>query len=768
MNSSKPLSPADTERRRRAEVLARENAASLPATPEAVSPEALRQTLYELQVHQIELELQNEELRRAQLELDAVRERYFHLYDQAPVGYCTVSETGLIREANLTAAALLGVARGALAHRPLTQFILPADQDDYYRHRHQLLKSGTPQDCDLRIRKADGGSSWTHLTMVAALDAADPAGYWVTLSDITERKQAAEALEQLNAQLEQRVRERTAELSQEIGERKKTEMQLRQLGRAVEQSPTVIVITDHQGTIQYVNPRFEIQTGYTAAEAVGQNPRMLRSGTHPPEFFDSMWRTLLADQIWRGELCNKRKDGTLIWESTAIAAIRDAEGRLTHFVATKEDITERRRLAAELCQAKDIAETANRAKSTFLANMSHELRTPMNAVLGFAQLLLRDAQLTALQRRQLTTIHRSGEHLMGLINGILEFARIESGRVSLNPAPFDFHRLLDDLEHTFIPAAQAKQLRLLVQRQAQLPRWLVADAGKLRQVITNLLGNAIRFTPSAGKVMLRVGAHAEPDGAIRLSVAVEDSGPGIAPEDLPRLFKPFFQTAAGQDLSGGTGLGLAISQQLARLMGGDCTVQSQVGVGSTFAFDVRVERVAEECAGPETRPGRNVLRLLPDLAACRVLVADDDAANRELLEEMLRPIGFEIRTAVDGAQAVAQCQAWRPHLVLMDLRMPVMDGFEATRQIRAAHGAAVKIMALSAGVLEENQQQALAAGVDVFLAKPFREAELLETIKGMTGVEFEHEFPPGAAAGVSKAAPEPAAAGIGQLAGRIG
>jgi PAS domain S-box-containing protein len=535
-------------------------------------------------------------------------------------------------------------------------------------------------------------------------------------------------------------------IGRDITQRKQAETQLHQLQSAVEQSPTVVVITDLKADIEYVNPRFAEQTGYTASEVLGKNPRLLQSGLHAREFYRELWQTLLAGQTWRGELCNRRKDGFLFWEFAAIAPIRDRAGRLTHFVAIKEDITERRRLAGELREARDAAEAANHAKSIFLANMSHEIRTPMNAILGFSQLLLRDAVLSGPQQRQLATIQRSGEHLLAIINGILEMARIEAGRVALNPNPFDLHRLLDDLERLFSLRAQAKQLRFLVERQGPVPRYLVADDTKLRQILTNLLGNAVKFTPNGGTVGLCVRTEAEPDGSGgRLFVQIEDTGPGIAPEDLPRLFKPFFQTQHAAQIGGGTGLGLAISRELVRLMGGECTVQSQVGVGSTFAFDVRVEQVEENFALAETMPVRKVLRLRPDLPACRLLVADDDIQNRDLLEQMLLPIGFEIRTAVDGAQAVAQCQAWRPHLVLMDLRMPVMDGYEATRRIRAAHGPAVKILALSAGVLAENRQQALAAGADAFLGKPFHEAELLETIQGLAGVDYLRQAPPGTA-----------------------
>ncbi|MCY2988979.1 MAG: PAS domain S-box protein [Planctomycetota bacterium] len=538
-------------------------------------------------------------------------------------------------------------------------------------------------------------------------------------------------------------------LDHDITKRRQAETQLRKLQSAVEQSPTAVVITDTTGAIEYVNPQFTVQTGYTAAEALGQNLRFLQSGQHPREFFVQMWETLRAGHIWRGELCNQRKDGTPFWESAAIAPIRDHAGWLTHYVAIKEDITERRRVAEELRQAKEAADAANLAKSRFLANMSHEIRTPMNAILGFSQLLLRDAERSGRGHPEyVTTILRSGEHLLRIINDILEMARIESGRVTLNLAPFDLYRLLEDLERMFRLRAQTKQLRFHVERQGEVPQHLLADETKLRQVLINLLGNAVKFTPNGGAITLRVRSEPEPDGALRLHAEIEDTGLGIAPEDLPHLFEPFFQTSSGRQVTGGTGLGLPISQEFVRLMGGKLEVASQVGVGSTFRFDVRVSRAQATAAGAERTAGPGSVRLLPGQPACRVLIVDDLPENRDLLVQLLAPVGFEVRTAVDGVEAVAHCQEWAPQLVLMDLRMPGMDGYEATRRIRTAHGALVKIIALSASAFTESKQRAFAEGADAFISKPLQTADLLDRIKDLVGVDYVDVAPQEAAATV--------------------
>ncbi len=543
-------------------------------------------------------------------------------------------------------------------------------------------------------------------------------------------------------------------LIRDVSDRKKSLETLRKLSRAVEYSPSIILITHASGRIEYANPSLAQITGFQPDEVLGQTPRVFKSGIHPQEFYRHIWRTITAGQVWRGELCNRRKDGQIYWESAAIAPVQTEAGVITHFVAVKDDISGRKQAAEELRAAKEAADAANRAKSVFLANMSHEIRTPMNAILGFSQLLLRDPDLTSHQERQLATVVRSGEHLMNIINGILEMSRIESGRAIVNQAVFDLHSLLDDLERMFRPRAESKLLNFTVVRQPGLPKLLRSDGTKLRQIFVNLLDNALKFTDQGG-VVVRIQATLETTGQWHLEAEVEDTGRGIAQAEIPRLFNPFFQTASGIQTPGGTGLGLSISREFARLMGGDLGVVSDTGKGCIFQFNIRAARVDEsESALPSAPVRRRVLQLQPGQSACRVLVADDHAMQRKLLVEVLAELGFQVSQAVDGADALAQCEARHPHVVLLDQRMPVMDGCEVTRRIRASCGQDCKIISVSASVFDEDQQRAMAAGADAFLGKPIHPAELLDLIQRLTGVEYLYEAPLRADA-PEKAAPEP-------------
>ena len=429
--------------------------------------------------------------------------------------------------------------------------------------------------------------------------------------------------------------------------------------------------------------------------------------------------------------------------------------------AAASQALENARTEEALREAKATAEAANRAKSVFLANMSHELRTPLNAILGFAQLMTRDPSLTPEQQENLEIIGRSGEHLLGLINDVLELSKIEAGRVTLQKESFDLHRLLDGLEEMFRLRAEDKGLMLIFERIPDVPRFVRTDEGKLRQVLMNLLGNAVKFTQEGGITLrvrskeYKVGDPLLPTPCSLLHFEVEDTGPGIAPEELDAVFDPFVQTASGHAYASeeGTGLGLPISRQFVNLMGGELAVSSTLGQGSIFKFDVQIAAVekADMAEVQTSQPARRVIGLEPDQPVYRLLVVDEREASRKLLVELLSPLGFELREAVHGQEAIEIWEGWEPHLIWMDMRMPVMDGYEATKRIKATiKGQATVVVALTASAFEDDRAMILSEGCDDFVRKPFREEEIFDTLAKHLGVRFVYDVedaqPAGAAA----------------------
>ncbi|MDC0835663.1 response regulator [Geitlerinema sp. CS-897] len=413
--------------------------------------------------------------------------------------------------------------------------------------------------------------------------------------------------------------------------------------------------------------------------------------------------------------------------------------RLTQALADRS-----RRLQEEIRNRRH-AEGASQAKSQFLAKMSHELRTPLNAILGFSQLMERDKTLTEEQREYLRIICRSGEHLLTLINDVLELSKIEAGKVTLKEAPVRLDRLLQGVTDMLAWRAQAKGLSFEVYCSDDVPPCIRTDEGKLRQVAINLLSNAIKFT-EFGSVALRVGAVPQSGDRVRLYFEVEDTGPGIAPEELETIFEAFVQTQTGYRSEEGTGLGLPISRQLVQLMGGDITLDSVLGVGTIAQFDiiVPVETQPIESNDSSETPKRRVVRPIADRPVPKLLVVDDRRESRQFLVKLLEVTGFEVRSAEDGQAAIAQWKAWQPDLIWMDVRMPVMDGYEATRQIKAQQkktGAKspTAIVALTASAFEEERASVLAVGCDDFLRKPFREEEIFEKIARHLGVRYLYE-----------------------------
>lgn len=418
-------------------------------------------------------------------------------------------------------------------------------------------------------------------------------------------------------------------------------------------------------------------------------------------------------------------------------------------------------------QTAERAAIANRAKSQFLAKMSHELRTPLNAILGFTQLMHRDHTLSDEFREHLDIVSRSGEHLLTLINDVLEMSKIEAGQMVLTPSCFDLHRLIYSIKNLFALKASSKCLDLIIDLHSDVPCYVCGDEGKLRQILINLLGNAIKFT-SIGHVALQVRIVANapepltnspestaqpPDSAITVLFQVEDTGPGIPHQEFGAIFEAFMQTERGRQAQG-TGLGLSISRQFARLMGGDITVQSVLGQGAIFTCQVQLGQIDEIDVLPASAP-RYVFGLEPGQPTYRILIAEDNLENRQLMVKLLETTGFEVRTVENGSDAIGVWKDWQPHLIWMDIQMPIMNGYEATRQIRSLEADKrvqgdreqqagisfspndhTKIIAITANAFKDDQEASLQAGCDDYIAKPFSETILFDKMAHYLGVRY--------------------------------
>ncbi len=656
-------------------------------------------------------------------------EKYRTLFETMIQGVVYQDASGKIISANSAAERILGLTLDQMQGRTSIDPRWKAvheDGSDFPGETHPAmaaLKTGKPvKDVLMGVyNPAEEQYHWIIVNAVPQFRAGEDKPYQVyaTFNDITKRRQVEAALRESEAQY--------ADL--------------------YDNAPDMYVSVEAAtARILQCNQRLADELGYTKEEII---ERSIFDVYHPDcldevknKVFPSFIKT---GQVHDAELQLKRKDGTRLDVSLNVSAVRDETGRILHSRSSWRDITERKHMEQKIAEhtrdlqkakeaalkAQHAAEAANQAKTMFLANMSHELRTPLNGVLGYAQILNRDKSLTARQRDAIDLIHRSGKHLLTLINDVLDLSKIEAGKMELTPIEFQFPQFLKRIAGIAGMQARQKGLRFDYQTPPTLPAGIEADKTRLRQILLNLLGNAVKFTKK-GSVTLRVSEwvsnspHSTFYKIFRFEV--EDTGIGISPDKQANIFLPFHQ--AGDDRwtrPQGTGLGLAISRKLVRMMGSELHVESVAGQGSRFWFDLKLPTVA----WPDTPlqvGGRTIISFSGNKH--KILIADDRGDNRRVLKDLLAPLGFETMEAVDGHDALAKATEFQPDLIFMDLVMPEMDGFEATRRLRRkAELKDVVIVAISASVYGQTREQSLAAGCDDFIAKPFELDELLEKLQ---------------------------------------
>ncbi len=667
---------------------------------EALSPEDVRQVLHELRVHQIELEMQNEELRDSQGALDEVRARYFDLYDLAPVGYCTVSQQGTIMQANLTAASLLGTTRSALVKQTLTRFIHQDHEDAYYLLRRMLVEHGDAQSSELRMVKTDGAQIWVHFAATVSHDVHDTFELRVVLSDITERKQAELAL-------------------RESGER------YRDLFNSIDEGFCVIEMLFDAGgkPVDYryleVNPSFEKQSGLHGA--TGKRVRELVPHLEA-HWFEVYGKVALTGEPIRFTDQVVALDGR--WFDLYAFRIGGRESRKVAVLFS--DTTERKHVETELRQAKLAAEKANLAKSEFLSSMSHELRTPLNAILGFAQLIESGTPPPEpVQQRNIEQILKAGWYLLDLINEILDLAVIESGKLSLSIEVVSLAEVMR--ECAAMVESQAGQHGIGVTfTPLDAPCFVSGDHTRVKQVLINLLSNAIKYNKAGGHVTVTCSLRA----AERVRISVRDTGIGLSPGQLADLFQPF--NRLGQQTGGreGTGIGLVVSKRLVGLMDGVMGVESSVGEGSVFWIELKHTT--------DTQPGdtsaRAVLHASAPLRANAevhtVLYVEDNPANLALVEALFaRRPDLRLLTATDGPRGVAIARAARPDVILMDIHLPGLSGSEALRILTDDPATVhIPVIALSANAMPRDIEAGLKAGFFRYLTKPIKVVETMAAL----------------------------------------
>lgn len=489
----------------------------------------------------------------------------------------------------------------------------------------------------------------------------------------------------------------------------------------------IVAVTDLKGKITYINDKFVEISGFQKSELLGKDHRLINSGTHPREFFSELWKTIRSGQIWRGEVRNKRKDGSYYWVDSTIVPMRDDKNEVFQYIAIRHEITNRKILEEKLISAIEEAQAASKAKATFLANMSHEIRTPLNGVLGMASLLSEEA-LSAEGRRHLEIMRNSGDSLLVLLNDILDFSKIEAGKLELERLSFCLEETINEVVSLLQFRAKEKGLDVSFQMDPNLPKFISCDVTRFRQVLTNLVSNAIKFT-QAGSVKVSARLGSKEDKALGIQVDVVDTGPGMTFESQAALFKPFSQVDASTTRRfGGTGLGLSISRGICEAMGGSIWVKSSLGEGSTFSFTFLAE-VADSIPSKMNQRRDDADADLAKKNPLRILVADDHSTNQLIAKKFLEKLGYNPDVVANGLEVLRSMELKTYDVILMDGHMPELDGYETTKRIRLINPQWPWIITFSASITQEDRRHSQESGMNDFLAKPVNLSALEAVLK---------------------------------------
>jgi len=616
---------------------------------------------------------------------------YENIIEGVQDGIWVTDKNDVIYYANMAMEKIAGVPRDQIQGNKVLKDFPEETIGEFSKYYNQAKKEKKPVWYDIKVITPSGKNTWQNGWLIPRYDKKRFSGIICTIRDVSERKKA--------------------------------ESSVRRLSTAVQQSPSIVFITDTKGIIEYVNPQFTETTGYSSSEAIGQESNILNSGEQELSFYKELWDTVNSGKVWRGQFHNKKKNGELFWEAAAISAVYDKLGNLINYIKIGEDVTQQKNTETELKEALLRAKESDRLKSAFLANMSHEIRTPMNGILGFAG-LLKEPNLTGeKQKGYIEIIERSGSRMLNIINDIVSISKIESGQVDIYISNININEQCDYILQFFNLEAKVKGIRLVLNKSLQTDEsFIKSDREKLLAILTNLVKNAIKYS-NTGTIEF---GYLKKNSFIEFYV--KDTGIGIELNRQTAIFERFIQAdIEDKDAYQGAGLGLSISKAYTELLHGKIWVESTKGIGSTFYFTIPCNYELQETIEKtkiiaDSKSGRNIRNM-------KILIVEDDEISNLLLNTILEETSKDILHAINGIEAIEQCEKYPDiDLIFMDLKMPVMDGYDATRQIRKKNKEVI-IIAQTAYALLGDKEKAIEAGCNAYIKKPIVKSELFSLLE---------------------------------------